>query len=342
MKSLDMSVWITYFERLSKSDLYKELARVIVTSKLVESDTGLKLVTAEKSVDNNMPSIPERDKQLADLLALKVFGTDRSSVTRSKELSVDEQRYSRADSERRKLFFASLFKGLRSHWSSCHIPLENILPITKTDNLEHEQLISSPHLWTFLEYTAEHIEPTEKRGDSMFNVLKMKLSEEEIASLLSVMAEEEENIYRPLSFSLFRHWNSNGETLNSLTTTLGLEKDPISNRKIIALFMYYKHSSPSHFENVLLFRKFLATKYPPETFEKVFKDQLYSAEGTYEKALAEVFFSEWLNEGYLVKDIKSRLRTTSGDLNDKYESWIEIAKKHEYFRSKLKVSEEVP
>ncbi|KAL8007224.1 hypothetical protein Plhal703r1_c04g0022391 [Plasmopara halstedii] len=198
MKNLEngkLSVWITYFERLSKPDLYKELAQVIVTSKMVESDTGLKIVTVEKSVDNNMPPIPERDRQLADLLALRVFDTDRSSLTRSEQLKPHELDLVKADRERRKLFFASLFKGLRMYWSRCRLSPENIFPLTKTENLVHEQLLSSPHLWTFMAYTADHIEKNDDCGEQMLKVLMEKLNEEEIARLPAVMTDEDDGIF---------------------------------------------------------------------------------------------------------------------------------------------------
>ncbi|KAL7685653.1 hypothetical protein Plhal304r1_c030g0098631 [Plasmopara halstedii] len=303
--------------------IYKELAGVIVTSRLVESDTGVELVAIEKNVDEYMPPIPERDKQLADLLALNVFGTDKSSINRFKTLI---QHGAQTPSRRMISFAENLFEGLRMHWSDCGLSPQTLLFLTDTEKLEHEELLTSPHLWTFLVYTTEHVRSSDERGEQLFAELQPRLSDEEIASLLAEMRVEDINIFEPLVKRLSGEWNSRGESLKSLATTLGLDEDPLSNPIIAPMFYYYRQFDNLRFENVLLIRKFLTMKYPEgQDLDELIKGKMVTENFFHREALSEMLFAPWLNEGLSVKNLKGGSEAES-ELRDMYRSAMRIAK----------------
>ncbi|KAL8007160.1 hypothetical protein Plhal703r1_c04g0021731 [Plasmopara halstedii] len=333
-----LRVWILYFSRHKTIDLYEELARVIVTSRLIESDTGVELVAIPKNSNNFIPPIPERDFQLADTLASKVFGSRKEFVTPKGENDVKVVVEKKAGDEE-MLFTQKLFKGLRMYWSHCGLSPYQLFDLMKLNELTHAQLLSNPHLWTFMVYTTEHVQSFDERGNQMMMTLETRLNDEEIARLITVMRAEDKDIFLPLLKRVTDRWNERGKSFHDLFMTLGLKKDPLSNSNIVLVFCYYRQYGHPAILNILLLRKFLETQYPGEDLEKVILERMISTEGYHRKVLFQILISSWLNEGRLEEPFVSVEGELQGKLQKAYAKAVNTAVRKEEFGLDLKFDE---
>ncbi|KAL8007189.1 hypothetical protein Plhal703r1_c04g0022031 [Plasmopara halstedii] len=281
-------------QRVDHAQLYKILVpdlsigiEFIEDERLVESKNGVERVAFKMKPADYMPPIPQRDKQLADVLALKLFGTAESSYNKINTHFRPSVRPP-TKQESIMIFTEDIFEGLRKHWSRHGLTPDKVFSLMDLDKLTDEQLLSSLHLWTFLWYTTEHLKTYKARGKQMFDVLKRNLNDEEIVKLLGEMNTKEYDIFVPLSLRMNDHWNSRDESLVSLTKTLDLEIDPLSNPKIIPVFYHCICSGKTHLENILLMREFMATKYPEENIDYLLVQRQLKAKPSHKHVLAEL------------------------------------------------------